>query len=174
MFSESCQDHRTTQEPAIPSDTLGMSKVSRDQAGFTLIELAVTLAIVAILMTIGVVSYTQMARIADNKGVQLNLLTAVKVQALQHLETGEFTADQMVLFDLEPTLRYSTAGDPAGTIVVKIEADQQDTAVCLFVQSERGPWFSMYHSVAAGDRYGQSAPIPCTSPNVASWSRQAW
>lgn len=145
-----------------------------DERGFSLVELMTALAVVAILMVIGLASYAQTARIADDKSTQLDLLTAAKVQALAHLETGEFTSDVQELFDLEPILRYSSDGEPPGTLVVRTEDDRLDTDVCVFAQTNQGDWFAIYHSVLVGDLYGESAPVPCTPGDVASWSSDSW
>jgi prepilin-type N-terminal cleavage/methylation domain-containing protein len=142
--------------------------------GFTLIELSVVLLITTILMVIGMVSYVQMTRIADDKGVHLDLLTAVKVESFHHLETGEFTADAGVLFGIEPTLQFTNNADPEGTVAVRIEDGRAEIDVCLFSQTPHGDWFSIYHSVEAGDRYGESAPVACTAGNVAGWTTESW
>ena len=137
-------------------------------------ELMVVLLVLSILMGVGVVSYARMTQIADDKGVHLDLLTAVKVEALQHLETGEFTSDEGVLFDLEPTLRFSNDGDPPGTVVVRLEDARTEIDVCLFAQTRNGDWFAIYHSVSTGDLYAESAPLACTPGNVAAWSQESW
>ena len=144
------------------------------ERGFSLVELMVVLLVLAILMGVGIVSYARMTQIADNKGAQLDLLTAVKVQALQHLEAGEFTSDQSILFDLEPILRFSDDGEPSGTIAIRLEDDRTETDVCLFSQTTNGDWFAIYHSVSSGDLYAQVAPLACTPGNVASWSPESW
>ena len=147
---------------------------NRRERGFSLVELMVVLLVLAILMGVGIVSYARMTQIADNKGAYLDLLSAVKVEALRHLEIGAFTSDENVLFDLEPNLRFSDDGDPAGTIVVRLEDDRTEIDVCLFSQTTNGDWFSIFHSVASGDLYAESVPVACTPGNVASWSPESW
>ena len=96
-----------------PTDDIGTSegvRVPGWEGGFTLIETVVVLAIVAALMVIGLVSYSRYTHLADNAAVQLDLLTAVKVQALTHLEQGQFTTDAAALRSLEPNLEYSGDG----------------------------------------------------------------
>ena len=97
--------------PFMPGD---LSSSARER-GFSLVELMVVLLVLAILMGVGIVSYARMTQIADDKGAQLDLLTAVKVEALQHLEAGAFSSDENVLLELEPTLRFSDDGDPPGS-----------------------------------------------------------
>jgi len=156
--------------PIMPGD---LSSNQRER-GFSLVELMVVLLVLAILMGVGVVSYARMTQIADNKGAHLDLLTAVKVEALQHLETGEFTSDENILFDIEPNLRFSDDGEPSGTIVVRLEDDRTEIDVCLFSQTTNGNWFAIYHSVSSGDLYSEAAPLECTPGNVASWSQESW
>jgi prepilin-type N-terminal cleavage/methylation domain-containing protein len=150
------------------------SKLHSNDRGFSLIELSVVLLVTSILMVIGMVSYVQMTRIADDKGVHLDLLTAVKVESFHHLETGAFTTDAGVLFGIEPTLQFTNNADPAGTVAVRVEAGRAGIDVCLFSQTPHGDWFSIYHSVEDGDRYGESAPTACTAGNVAGWTAESW
>ncbi len=146
----------------------------RAESGFSLVELMIVLLAIAILMIIGIASYLQMTRIANDKRAHADLLTAVKVQALHRLDNNVFTADQAALFDLEPTLRYTADGDPEGTIVVKIEAGSEATDVCLFTQTLDGRWFAIHHSTDTGDRFAESSPIDCTAGNVSGWSAESW
>ncbi len=147
---------------------------NKRERGFSLVELMVVLMVLGILMGVGVVSYARMTQIADNKGAQLDLLTAVKVEALQHLETGAFTSDEDILFGLEPNLRFSDDGEPSGTIAIRLEDELTATDICLFSQTRNGDWFAIYHSVSGGDRYAQVAPLACTPGNVADWSSEPW
>ena len=145
-----------------------------DDGGFSLVELMVVLLILAVLIVIGLTSYGRMTQNAESTGAHLDLLTATKVQALQHLQKGEFTTDVDVLFDLEPNLRYSSDGEPAGTVVVRFEADRSEIDVCLFTQTSNGSWFSIRHSLEVGDSFGLSAPVACTEGNVGSWPTDPW
>ncbi len=156
--------------PVMPGDLSS----DRRERGFSLVELMVVLLVLAILMGVGIVSYARMTQIAHDKGAQLDLLTAVKVEALRHLETGAYTSDEDVLFDLEPNLRFSDNGVPPGTIVVRLEDDRTEIDVCLFSQTTNGDWFAIYHSVSSGDLYAEAAPLACTPGNVASWSPESW
>ncbi len=147
--------------------------LKRSEQGFTLIETMVVLAIVAVLMTLGLVAFARYARLADDAAMQLDLLTAVKVQALHHLQAGEFTTDSAALRSLEPNLQYSVDG--AGeTVVVTIAAGRAEEAVCVFGHSGSGDWFSIHHSLDTGDRLGQSAPAECTAAAVADWVPADW
>ena len=145
----------------------------RRDDGFTLIETMVVVAIMAILMAIGMVSYARYTHLADDSRIQLDLVTATKVQALYHLEFDTFTADGVVLRGLEPNLGYSLDGVD-GTLVVTIQLDHAADEVCIFGQSGSGTWFAVYHSVYAADRFGRSAPIGCTPANAAGWSTEGW
>ena len=138
-----------------------------------MIELAVALAIVGVLMSFGIVAYGRMTHLADDQAVQLDLITAVKVQALHHLEHGRFTADPMVLHDLEPNLRYSVDGAD-GSLVVVVDPGREAQDVCLFARSDSGMWLGVYHSVPAGDLFGRSSPVACVPIQVAGWSRGSW
>ncbi len=150
------------------------ARIRRAEDGFSLVELMIVLLVIAVLMVIGIVSYSQMTRSANDKAAQLDLLTAVKVQTLHHLDNDVFTDDKAALLDLEPMLRYTDDGIPAGTVVVKFEPGREATDVCLFTQTEQGDWFSMYHSVDTGDLYAESSPIDCTPGDVAAWSNESW
>lgn len=146
----------------------------RHDDGFTLVELVVVVAIVGLLMMMGMASYRVMVRDADEKGTQLDLLTATKVQELHYLEQGAFSDDVGVLMGLEPTLRYTSGGDPPGSVVVSIEAGRSALDVCLFARTGHGEWFGVLHSATDGDRYARSAPVPCGPGNTATWSTASW
>lgn len=145
----------------------------RWDGGFTLVETVVVLAIVAVLMIIGLASYARYTGLADDAAVQLDLVTAVKVQALNHLEHAVFTTDAVALRDLEPNLEYSGDGLD-GSLVVAIEAGHAEEAVCVFGLSSSGKWFSVQHSLATGDRFGFSAPADCDAATVADWQPAGW
>ena len=145
----------------------------RWEDGFTLIETIVVLAIIAVLMVIGLVSYARYTHLADDAGVQLDLVTAVKVQALNHLEQGQFTTDAAALRALEPNLEYSADGLD-GSLVVAIEAGHASEAVCVFGLSSSGQWFSVQHSLVSGDRFGVAAPSDCDAAAVADWQPAGW
>ena len=142
--------------------------------GFTLVELMVVVLIIAVLVAMGLASYYGMRRVADDTGVQMDLVTGAKVQALNHLETGEFTAVGATLLAIEPNLSYSVAGNPATTIAVIIEPGREGIDVCLFAQTEHGDWFSLHHSATDGDRYGNASPAQCQAALWGGWSREAW
>lgn len=146
----------------------------RRDEGFSLVELTLVLLILSILMAVGLATFAQLRRVADDKGTQLDLLTAVKVQALERLESGEFTTDVAVLFDLEPTLRYSADGSPAGTVVVRLREDGASLGVCIFAVTDHGDWFAVHHSAEGGDHFARSAPIRCLPADVAAWSTESW
>jgi prepilin-type N-terminal cleavage/methylation domain-containing protein len=147
--------------------------VHRRDDGFTLIETMVVVAIMAILMAIGMVSYARYTHLADDSAIQLDLVTATKVQSLYHLEFDTFTVDGVLLRDLEPNLRYSLDGVD-GSLVVTIQPDHAADEVCLFGRSGSGTWFAVYHSLSTADRFGRSVPIGCTPANAASWSTEGW
>lgn len=138
-----------------------------------MIEIVVVLAIVGILTAMGATSYRRLHHRAADEAARLDLSTAVKVQVLHHLEYGAFTEDAVALRALEPNLRYAADGAD-GALVVVVEPSRQDRDVCVFARSESGSWFSMYHSVDAGDRFGTAAPQPCTPGTVAGWSTGSW
>lgn len=144
------------------------------EEGFTLVELMVVVTIVGILLTIGLASYSAMTRIADDTGIQLDLVAATKVQALHYLEEGAFTDDDTVMLALEPTLHYTVDGNPSGTVVVSIAAGRAALDVCVFAQSKQGDWFSMRHSATDGDRYGTSSPVECVPATTDAWSARSW
>ena len=131
------------------------------------------LAIVAILMGIGLVSYARYTHLADDSAMQLDLVTGVKVQTLHHLENDSFTEDAVVLRSLEPNLSYSADGAD-GSLVIVVEPDHTAEYVCLFGHSGSGQWFSVFHSTVSADRFGRSIPIGCTPANAAAWSTEGW
>lgn len=146
----------------------------RRQEGFTLIETVIVAAIIGILMTVGLASYRSMVDRAEEERVQFDLVAAAKVEALVHLEHGEFTADSAALSAIEPSLTYGTAADPAGTVVVVIAPGRAAIDVCIFERSRSGGWYAILHSAFGGQRFARTGPVDCVPEVTDLWDTGSW
>ena len=144
----------------------------KKDAGFSLIELMVVLAILAILIAIGVPSFQGYRNRAHDTDAQSDLRTTMLNEGVYHLDNGAFTATTAALEALENTIRYNVSGDPAGT--VRVVLGTPATEVCLFSRSESGSWFTVYQTSDSGNFFGQAAPATCQASLASGWSTEGW
>ena len=140
--------------------------------GFSLIELMVVLAILAILVAVGIPTFQGYRNRAFDADAQADLRTGILIESVYHLDNGSFTADTATLTALENTIRFNVSGDPAGT--VRVSLGTPETEVCLFSISEAGTWWTVYHTSDGGTFYGQSAPATCDSSLASGWPTDGW
>jgi prepilin-type N-terminal cleavage/methylation domain-containing protein len=136
-------------------------RVKSCEGGFTLIEVMVVLVIAALLMAIGIVSFSAMSERAEDAATRSMLANAAKAEGAaeaQSIDPGY--VDGAALGLIEPA--YDTSGateeaihvsvgdvvDGSGTLIL---ADGQ---VLLYARSKSGTWFGI-RLVAAGDTAGR-------------------
>jgi type IV pilus assembly protein PilA len=144
------------------------------QDGFSLIEMVVVLAIVAVLTAIAIPAFSGYRTRAQDSDAQADLRTTLLIEGVHHLENSEFTETTSVLEAAEPAIRFNVAGDPAGSVRVKTGLSGADREVCMFALSESGRWFAVYHTSDDGTRFGQSAPADCQDSLASGWSTTSW
>lgn len=94
-------------------------------------------------------------------------------ESVFHLDNSAFTESTSDLAAIEPLVDFNVAGDPEGTVRVRIQPPGE-IAVCMFSLSRSGQWWAMYHSTADGSRYGQSSPAACNATLASGWSIDGW
>ena len=149
-----------------------MCNGNRDD-GFTLIELAVVVMIIAVLVAIGIPNFTGFSNRAHDGDAQADLRGTLLVETVYHLDNSEFTETTSTLTLIEPLIDFNVAGDPEGTVRVRTETVAED-GVCFFTLSRSGQWWAMYRSNTDATHYGQSAPAPCNAALASTWSTDGW
>ncbi|NOY57175.1 MAG: prepilin-type N-terminal cleavage/methylation domain-containing protein [Actinobacteria bacterium] len=124
----------------------------RHDAGFSLTELLVVLAIMAILLSIAVPTLLGARHRAQDTAAQATLVTGQKTEEVFAADAGIYTANGASLSALEPSLDWSGAADDSIHIVVATVVNVDDS-VLLYARSNSGTWFGLRH-VRAGASAG--------------------
>jgi prepilin-type N-terminal cleavage/methylation domain-containing protein len=142
--------------------------------GYTLIELAIAVAIIGILAAIGLPIYLSQADKAKDTEAQATLRNALLVEELYHLDNGVYTQNRNQLDVYDNVIRWNVAGNPEGTVRARVRAAQAEHEVCLFSYSASGALFAVYHTMAE-TRYGRPSQVTACNPNQArTWSTDGW
>ena len=158
-------------------------RLSKDENGFTLIELMVVVLIIAILIAIAIPTFLGAQDRARDRGAQSDLrnaITAAKTIATD--DSGQLTNVTVTsLTAAEGAIEFDTAGDQDTVGVVK-SATAAD-AILVYKQSASGKWFGMATArtgdvgyctgAAIGDVDGPVA-VDATSGEVTGCSLDKW
>lgn len=101
-----------------------MKKTKKNQAGFTLIELAIIIAVLGILGAVGAVKFADMTKEAERAGVQAvmaNARSALAIATVKH--PGTVTTDNLVTYLDGATKVDATKVDVDGKYTVTFTAD---------------------------------------------------
>jgi prepilin-type N-terminal cleavage/methylation domain-containing protein len=144
------------------------------QRGYTLIELAVAVSIVAVLVSIGLPLFLHHANQAKDAEAKATLRNALLIEQLYHLDAGRYTEERAELEAYDSVITWNVAGDPAGAVRVRVGLGVESSEVCLFSQSASGTLFAVYHS-SEGTRYGRPDQIQvCSAANTGDWPTAGW
>jgi len=117
----------------------------RPDGGFTLIELMVVVAVIAVLIAIAIPSFLGFRSGSQDRAAQASLITAEKTALGIALEDGEFlsTNDSVTLFNsLEPAIEWLRhKDDSTGPTVVSIDEDNGRTNLNFAAFSQSGTCF---------------------------------
>jgi prepilin-type N-terminal cleavage/methylation domain-containing protein len=146
------------------ADDHGMTVLRRDEAGFTLIELAVALMVIALLVVISVPLYTGYRNRAvdlEAKAEVREALIPVKAYILDGDGTAATIQDGAKQFS--PTLVF----DPAGVNGVAIQ-EATDGSVCLWRAASTENVFGIWQgSIDTQTLYAVVPAIPADCPLIA-------
>lgn len=139
--------------------------MSRDEHGFTLVELMVVVLIIAILIAIAIPSFLGARSRAQDRAAQASLRNALSGEKIWYVDTEEYTANLADLTATESGVAWQAAPSAGpNEVYVRIDA-ADDQVVCLEAQSETGTTFvlaDVASGVLAGTHFG-TAPMPnCT------------
>lgn len=142
-----------------------MKQATESDGGFTLIELMVVVAIVAVLLGVAIPYFVGARQGAQDRAAQADLRNILLAEKMVWLEGGAYTDDLAVLRATRPG--SLVAADPSsGVFADRSNADDQ--IVCLVRASASGRVFSVWESAVAGTHYGgtdlSSADCPVAAP----------
>lgn len=93
-------------------------KLLRDNRGFTLMEMMIVVAIIAILSAIAIPKFSSSLAVANTSKVRADLQTINTAAALYYTEKGDFPAN---ISDLEQYLDSGKLSKPTGKIMIQGE-----------------------------------------------------
>jgi len=149
---------------------------ARTEDGFTLIELMMTVTIIALLVAMAVPTYIGLRERALNRAAQSDLRAVLVSEMAYWTDNGYFSPDQAALKDYEPTL--TLVADHSVDHGVEATMSTDDGVVCLERTSNSGSVFGVWIGESTGTFYG-SAAIGATCPTTpvgldASYSQNGW
>jgi len=139
--------------------------MSREEHGFTLVELMVVVLIIAILIAIAIPSFLGARSRAQDRAAQASLRNALSGEKIWYVDSEAYTD---VIADLTATESgvawQAVASAGPNEVYVRIDA-ADDQVVCLEAMSETGTTFvlaDIASGLLAGTHYGTAALPACT------------
>lgn len=130
------------------------------RAGFTLIELVITIVITGILVAIAVPFEHKAIDGAKGAVMQAHLRNTLFAELSHYLDHGTFTTDRSRLLAIDPSLPLGNEGQP-GSIYIAISAAPTAPAICLFAEAA-GDWQTLYYSATSERSSPLTSPKDCT------------
>ena len=128
-----------------------MPRGDKSEQGFTLIELMMSVAILALLLSIAIPYFLGVRHAAQDRAAHTDLRNVLLAEKMIWLEEGAYTSDPAVLNAVRPGSLLNA--DPALGVYIDV-SDTDDQVACLVRDSGSGTTFSIWESAVAGTHYG--------------------
>jgi len=166
------------QEESIKMFQTLRKRLSKDEEGFTLIELMVVVLIIAILIAIAIPTFLGARERAQDRAAQSNLRNALTAEKTYYTDEEEYTADASALLEIEPSLQYEASSvAPSDTGIVAVQVGVSNSVVCLTGESASGTTFVLKDIATgadAGTWYQEGAITACDASVASPWDRSGW
>lgn len=151
--------------------------MTREEHGFTLVELMVVVLIIAILIAIAIPSFLGARNRAQDRAAQASLRNALSGEKIWYVDAEAYTDVIADLTATESGVAWQAAPSTGPSeVYVRIDA-ADDQIVCLEAQSETGTTFvlgDVASGALAGTHYGSVSLPACTRAAVTVLPLSTW
>lgn len=145
----------------------------RREAGFTLVELAIVVLIIAVLVAIAMVTFPTTRGRAQDRDAQAALRNALSAEKAHFADHEAYTQVRAELAAIEPALIFDAAADQAPTAASVAYAASGST-VTLATRSATGTCFYLRDSATAGTAYLKNTDCDRPSAPTGAFTATGW
>jgi prepilin-type N-terminal cleavage/methylation domain-containing protein len=145
----------------------------RREAGFTLVELAIVVLIIAVLVAIAMVTFPATRARAQDRDAQAALRNALSAEKVHFADHEAYTQVRAELAAIEPALAFDAVADQAPTAGSVAYAASGST-VTLATRSATGTCFYLRDSATAGTAYLRNTDCDRPSAPTGAFTANGW
>jgi type IV pilus assembly protein PilA len=155
------------------------SRPSREESGFTLIELMVVVLIIAILIAIAIPTFLGARQRAQDRAAQSNVRNALTAEKTYYTDAQVYSQQPADLTAIEPSLNYTNAAASmasSGNIVYIQVYGTPASTVVVGAQSGSGKCFWVRDTAASPGTQYLKTNTPCSgsAPNDSTAMNSSW
>lgn len=161
-------------------------RLSKDESGFTLIELMVVVLIIAILIAIAIPTFLGARRRAQDRQAQSNVRNALTAAKVYYTDAQAFSDTPGDYTDIETSVTFTSS--PTGALAasrevgIDLSVASNTDAICVGSKSKSGTIFLLFDVASAstasdaGTYYlsGSAPTCPTVVPPGGSWNKSGW